>query len=37
MQCKGDAGVSIVKSGIGFAKVGRNVVAVAEDTDLLIF
>ena len=36
IQCKGDANISIIISGIEFAEIGRNVIAVTEDTDLLI-
>ena len=36
MQCEGDADISIVKTGIEYAKVGRNVAVVAEDTDVLV-
>ena len=36
MQCKGDADVSIAKTGIEYAEVGRDVVVVAEDTDVLV-
>ena len=37
IQWKEDADVPIVKSGIEFAEVSRNVVVVAEDTDVWIF
>ena len=36
IQCKGGADVVIVKSGIESAEVARNVVVIAEDTDVLI-
>ena len=36
IQCKGEADVSIVKYGIGFAECGRNVAVVAENNDVLI-
>ena len=36
MQYEGDADISIVKTGIEYAKVGRNVAVVAEDSDVLV-
>ena len=36
MQCEGDPDISIVKTGIEYAKVGRNVAVVTEDTDVLV-